>query len=248
MRPSLHYVCSISAGCILGVFSLALLAQTNVASAVHSEEERVTEYERVAPTVVGTTSAGTTAPAVAAATSSAASTTDYTRDIRRLPFYSQFTDIDWPSWRGKSCGVASVAMIVDFYRDNAPTAQALLERGLKRGHYITGAGWSHTGLARLAEAYGVRGRVRDFTDLTTKRAVERLKRDLEHGPVIASVHYGFDPQSTIPHLVVIRNIIDGTVYYSDPAEESAAGTISRAGFIDAWKQRAIAMEQAGSEQ
>jgi hypothetical protein len=62
---------------------------------------------------------------------------------------------------------------------------------------------------------------------------------LEDGPVMASVHYTFEPTNPIPHLVVITGVKDGLVYYNDPAEASGGGSLSIAKFQSAWKKRYI---------
>jgi len=131
-------------------------------------------------------------------------------------------------------------MVVGYYEPGTTTAQSLLEHGLAEGHYIPGAGWSHHGLIDLASRFGVQGQTRGFHTLSMDQAFQRLKDSVETGPAIASVHYRFDPQSTIPHLVVVREIKDGMVYYSDPAEKAGNGAIQAARFKKAWKKRIIA--------
>lgn len=163
------------------------------------------------------------------------------RAVREVPFYSQFDDIAWPTWQGRACGVANLAMVIDYYRETPPEPQTLLEQGVDAGHYIADVGWSHRGLVQLAERYGVTGTLHGFSGMTKDAAYHRLRTILANGPVIASVHNEFDPTSTIPHLVVVRDIRDGNVYYNDPA--AGAGSVSSDRFKRAWKQRVIAMEE-----
>lgn len=160
--------------------------------------------------------------------------------VPEVPFYSQMSDIDWPSWRGKACGVASVAMLIDFYRGSGTVSpQGLLEEGIASGFYLENAGWTHEGLARLAERRGLEGEPYDLSYLNMDAAFERLAGILQDGPVIASVYSRFNPKSTIPHLAVINGIEGGMVYYNDPLEEAGGGTISIEAFKRGWKKRLI---------
>jgi predicted double-glycine peptidase len=70
-------------------------------------------------------------------------------------------------------------------------------------------------------------------------AFTKFSEKLKSGPAIASVYYTFDPQSPIPHLVVITGIQGDAVYYNDPAEDSGGKTISIPDFKRAWKKRFI---------
>ena len=70
-------------------------------------------------------------------------------------------------------------------------------------------------------------------------AFDSLVRALAVGPVIASVHYTFEPTNLIPHLVVITGIKENTVHYNDPSEEQGGGSLSVERFQKAWKKRFI---------
>jgi len=75
-------------------------------------------------------------------------------------------------------------------------------------------------------------------------ALAQLETYVKGGPVIASIHYKFDPKSTIPHLVVIDGIASSTVYYNDPAAKTGEKTISTADFLKGWKKRFIVIRPA----
>jgi len=163
----------------------------------------------------------------------------YAAAVPEIPFYSQFSDIEWQSWQKKSCGVASLAMVINFYEPGASSAQNLLEEGLDAEAYIKNAGWTHKGLVSLSKKYGLIGETYDFSQTTMSAAFEALKKFLDQGPIIASVHYKFDPKSTIPHLVVI-NMFDGkNIFYNDPAEKSGNKIISVGDFERGWKKKFI---------
>ena len=158
---------------------------------------------------------------------------------RTFSFYSQFDDISSPSWRKVGCGVASLAMIIDYYKPDAVTVNTLLKEGIASGAYDKKAGWIYKGLIGLSGKYGLDGAAYDYSSVSASSALAKLSAQLEKGPVIASVHYKFDPKSTIPHLVVIESIKNGEVYYSDPAAKSGHLHLSTEKFLKAWKRRVV---------
>ena len=156
-----------------------------------------------------------------------------------VPFYSQFSDINSIAWKKSACGIASLAMVINFYKPEAVSPEALLQRGITAGAYVKDKGWSHWGLVSLAKKYGLDGEPVDLSGLKTDDAFSGLKDALKNGPVIASVHYKFEPQNPIPHLVVIRGLSGNTVFYNDPAGKTGGGEISTENFLKAWKKRFI---------
>jgi ABC-type bacteriocin/lantibiotic exporter with double-glycine peptidase domain len=175
-----------------------------------------------------------TVPPIAAP--SAAATTSIAANV---PFFSQFRDIESPKWQKVGCGIASLAMIVDFYKPQAVSANALLKEGVAAGAYDYNAGWIYAGLIDLSKRYGLDGAYYNLTTLNTEAAYAALAKHLATGPVIASVHYKFDPKSTIPHLVVLDRIEGDTIYYNDPAAKSGDKSISKADFLKGWKKKII---------
>ena len=156
-----------------------------------------------------------------------------------VPYYSQFDDITSPAWKKVGCGIASLAMVIDFYRPGVVTVDKLLEQGIAADAYLAHAGWTYAGLISVAQRYGVTGASHDLAGSTTNTAFGVFKKAVEKGPVIASVHYTFDPKNPIPHLVVVRGVKGDRIYYNDPAAHSAGGSISVAQFKGAWKKRYI---------
>ena len=159
-------------------------------------------------------------------------------DVPEVPFYSQFKDITSPKWQKVGCGVTSLAMVVDYYKP-AVSVNKLLEQGIAGGAYLQNAGWTYKGLIQISQKYGLDGVSYDLGKKSADAAFTQFKNDLKGGPVIASVHYKFDPKSTIPHLVVINGIKDGVLTYNDPAAKTGAKQISTADFLKAWKKRYI---------
>lgn len=159
--------------------------------------------------------------------------------IPTVPFFSQFRDISSPKWQKIGCGVTSLAMLIELYEPGRVTVNTLLNQGIAEGAYLNNAGWIHSGLVRLAQDYGLTGKTHDLSSVSSNTAFAEFKDALTQGPVIASVHYTFDPQNPIPHLVVINGIDGDTVYYNDPSEGAGGGTISVAQFRSSWKKRWI---------
>lgn len=156
-----------------------------------------------------------------------------------VPFYSQFTDISSSKWQKVGCGIASLAMLIEFYMPDTVTVDDLLTEGITAGAYLTDAGWSHAGLINLSKTYGLTGASNDMAGLSMETAFSKLESVLKEGPVMVSVHYTFDPKNPIPHLVVINGVSEGKVYYNDPAEVAGGGSLSIDKFQRAWKKRYI---------
>ena len=134
------------------------------------------------------------------------------------------------------CGVTSLAMVIDYYKPTAVTVNNLLKQGIAIGAYDPSAGWIYSGLISLAKRYGLTGETYDYGTSTATVALSHFEQALANGPVIASVHYKFDPKSTIPHLVVIDRMQNGVLYYNDPAAKNGELTISVSDFVKGWKK------------
>lgn len=160
-------------------------------------------------------------------------------NVYTVPFYSQFADISSPSWQKVGCGIASLAMLIDFYSDDIESVDELLNRGLSAGAFLRDAGWIHQGLINLASKYDLTGESVSLSLLSLDDAFSELEKVLSEGPVMASVHYTFESTNPIPHLVVINGVKDGKVFYNDPAETNGGGSLSVEKFKQAWKKRYI---------
>ena len=156
-----------------------------------------------------------------------------------VPFFSQFTDITAPSWKKVGCGIASLAMLIEYYESNSVAVDTLLEEGITAGAYLDNAGWTYAGLIDIAGEYGLVGKTHDHAGLSVDEAFDRLLEDLQEGPVMASVHYTFQKSNPIPHLVVINGVEGDSIVYNDPAEDNGGGSVSIDQFKSAWKKRYI---------
>ncbi|MDR3548880.1 MAG: C39 family peptidase [Candidatus Pacebacteria bacterium] len=165
-------------------------------------------------------------------------------DVPNVPFYSQFQDIQSTTWQKQGCGIASLAMVIDYYKPNAVSVNKLLTQAIAAGAYDPNAGWIHKDLVLLAGKYGLGGNVYDLSAASSDAAFNRFSSYVKNGPVIVSVHYKFDPKSTIPHLVVIDGIDNGVVYYNDPAAKAGEKQISTTDFLRGWKKRFIVIRPA----
>ena len=171
--------------------------------------------------------------------SSAARTVAATTVVPRVPFYSQFTDITSPYWEKVGCGITDLTMIIDYYHPGAATVNEMLRKGVAAGAYDYNAGWIYQGLINLSHAYRLDGRYYDLSGLSQKAALARFESYLGTGPVILSVHYKFNPASTIPHLIVVNGINNDVVYYNDPATTKGTQAISLDRFLQGWKRKVI---------
>ena len=159
--------------------------------------------------------------------------------IPMVPFYSQFTDIHSTQWQKVSCGIASLAMVIDYYSSDTISADTILKQGILSGAYNATYGWSHNGLITISKKYGMEGKSYDVSTQTKDKSFSALQSFVAQGPVIASVHYKLDPRSRIPHLIVIDGVSNGFVYYNDPAAKNGQNKISVVDFQKGWKKRFI---------
>ena len=160
-----------------------------------------------------------------------------------VPLFSQISDISSMAWKQKGCGVVDVAMIVDFYKPKTTSAQEVLKEALKEGAYVKNVGWSHEGLATLAPKYGLVGKTIDLSTLKNTDALSQFKDIVKEGPVIASIHRGFNPKSPYGHLVVVTGFDDKLVYYNDPGKHDGIRTVAIDDFTKGWKKRLIVIRE-----
>jgi predicted double-glycine peptidase len=155
-----------------------------------------------------------------------------------VPFYSQFQDISLVEWQKLGCGVASLAMVVNYYKPDSASVMALLNQGIASGAYQDGVGWKHRELAALTNDYGLSNQVHDFYKLSNEAAFDKFLELLKDGPVIVSIHNKFDPRATLGHIVVATGYENGYVIYNDPTY-GPEKRISLDCFLNGWKRRLI---------
>lgn len=166
--------------------------------------------------------------------------------IPEVPFFSQFKDITSAKWKKVGCGITSLAMIIDYYKTEKISVNKLLSQGISIDAYDNNDGWIHEGLISVAKKYGLSGRSYDLSEQSKSSALNSFKSYLKEGPVMASVHYKFDPKNPIPHIVVIDGIKDGMVYYNDPASNTGQKKIALSKFLASWKNKFIVIRPTKS--
>ena len=111
-----------------------------------------------------------------------------------FPFYTQqMTAENWemeqfPSfeaadhWTFRSCGIASLRMVLDGFGKNVERHGPMIEKGVAAGAYKDGVGWIHWGLAHMAAEYGI------HAEALRGKTPEELRAALDCGcPCIISV-------------------------------------------------------------
>ncbi|MFZ2205277.1 MAG: C39 family peptidase [Minisyncoccia bacterium] len=156
-----------------------------------------------------------------------------------VPLYSQISDISSVAWKQKGCGVADLAMIIEYYKPNTTSVQKVLEEGIAGGAYQKNVGWKHDGLAALAVKHGLVGRTFDFSKLDKKSAFIEFQDIIKEGPAVASIHRGFNPKSPYGHLVVVTGFDEDFIYYNDPGKHDGIRKVSVTDFMKGWKKRLI---------
>jgi predicted double-glycine peptidase len=169
--------------------------------------------------------------------------------VPEVPFYSQFVDIASSKWKPASCGITSLAMLIEYYKPTTVDVNTLLKEGLAIGAFSSKAGgWTYDGLIEVSQKYGLGGEAYDFANGSSKVALTELRKSLSEGPVMASVHYKFEPKNPIPHIVVVNGIDGDNVYYNDPASKEGGNlSISLKTFLASWKQRFIVVRPVTTE-
>src|SRR3989344_8293245 len=54
--------------------------------------------------------------------------------VRTVPFYSQFSDIRDAKWQKLGCGIADLAMLIEFYKPGMVSVNTLLKEGRSEEH------------------------------------------------------------------------------------------------------------------
>lgn len=104
---------------------------------------------------------------------------------------------DCAEWSDRACGMAALRMILLAYLGGAPPLTELVVTGVREGA-LTGRGWLHAGIARLASGFGIPA-------AAEAAAAGELPALLKDAPVIISVTEKFPEDGRKGgHLVVAR--------------------------------------------
>lgn len=160
--------------------------------------------------------------------------------IIEVPHWTQYYDIDDDFWQTRSCGIVSLAMILDFYKKKFNLPE-LIDRGVEIDNYDPAIGWKHQTIVDLAKEYGL------LATRTENESIDNLIESLDHNePVIISIYKNWDPKEG-GHLAVLNGYFqpDGVIegfYVNDPIGASYKHQnqfIPLDKFILGWKKRAI---------
>lgn len=168
---------------------------------------------------------------------------------KRMLLLSQHIDVTEESAKRVSCGVCALLMLMHFLESKNsikkiifPTPDQMHETGRRLGMYTPGVGWQHKGIVDMAKKYGFKkSHTSDLSKENDKVALDELKKNLKHAPVIASIYFRYQ-HGTGGHLLVLESlngkkakVWDSDVFLRDKVvQEVPANT-----FLKAWKKRFI---------
>jgi len=162
------------------------------------------------------------------------------KKILEVPHRIQYYDIDDDKWQGRSCGIVSLAMVLEYYGIQVGMDE-LIKLGLEKNGYINKIGWKHQIICDLAKHYGLEA------CRTEEDTVDSLMEALEQNePVIISIHKNFEPENG-GHLTVLNGYFVSNqelmgFYVNDPVGASYKHQnqfIKLEKFLCGWKKRAI---------
>ncbi|EKD23741.1 MAG: hypothetical protein ACD_81C00188G0016 [uncultured bacterium] len=160
---------------------------------------------------------------------------------------AQAHDIKPYFWKRRSCGIASLCMIMNSYtqRIHKGTLQTLIDRGVVIHAYLAGIGWTHQGLIDLAKEYGFIGERFDYAKNDPQEGFDVLLNNVKKGPVIVSIHKDFNIKNG-GHLVVVNGYTktptEIILHIVDPKSKRikyAIRTVPQKKFVAGWKKRFI---------
>ena len=154
--------------------------------------------------------------------------------------YSQHLDLSHDEHKLKGCGIASLGMLLG---DKVSSLDELYKLGLEQGAYLPGIGWRHAGQAELARHFGFTNSYNlDLAKEGLEVALNKLKAELEQGPVLVSVFTNYEPEHKEGHIVVLLSLTDNKAEVLDPAAKNHNDIhqiIPADKFIPSWKKRLI---------
>lgn len=163
------------------------------------------------------------------------------KKLIELPHLMQCYDIDDAFWQERSCGIFSLAMVLEHYGIHVGIKD-LINIGLKKEGYIKNIGWKHQVIVDIAIDFGLAAKRTE--DDSPKNLIEAIDRG---DPVIVSIFKHFNNKNG-GHLVVLNGYFmdsDGELmgfYINDPIGASFKYKnrfIKINQFANGWKKRAI---------
>lgn len=161
---------------------------------------------------------------------------------KEIPLYSQFLDVKLEGWSKQACGIVAVKSIMDFLGATTPPLDKLIKIGLEMGAYDLKNGWVHDGLVKIAEHYNLQAATYNCQRQTTSDALKKLKRI---APCITSIYKNFNPENG-GHLIVVWEIVEDRVFYSDPIatkRNKIYRRITTSDFSKGWKKCGVIIKK-----
>lgn len=171
--------------------------------------------------------------------------------LHNIPCLSQHLHIKNKDWRTKSCGITCLAMLLNYFNKKV-SPDELLEFGLKFqfSHnnknyfaYIPEVGWTHWGLVKIAEKFGLSGNAFDWSKekITQEDAYKKIISLLKKQPVMASIKKNFEDGGS-GHLIVLTGFDKNNIFYNNPDHQTkdlSCGSISKNKFLKYWTKRVV---------
>lgn len=182
-----------------------------------------------------------------------------------VPYISQYSIGRDSDGRSRACGAACVKMILDYKGNSDTDFLTIVREGQTiKGAYISGIGWTHSGLAALLRNHDVGAYAEEFRsievdvehqtfepsqfeDKHVERGIQKIAREVKNErPVIISGVVGWKEVDK-PHLMIAVGVekegdeIRG-FYYNDPDDENEEGKdkyINVETFRKYWRKFAI---------
>ena len=185
--------------------------------------------------------------------------------ILKVPYYSQIKNTKNAAWKDKSCGIAALKMVLDFYEPTNLSIDELYQKGLDIGGYLENVGWYHHSLALLAKSLGYRAITRSWnigeeslkslkergfldedinvmSDQLIEEGIFTLKNEVKRKhPVIVSIPKGFVKNGS-GHLVTLVGLTSREFIINDPLDGEKI-SVDYAKFEEIWTRRAIVLQK-----
>lgn len=165
-----------------------------------------------------------------------------------LRLYSQYLDFTNKERQKHGCGIASLAMLMDYINHlshtnkNIPSLDKLYQVGINRRAYIKDIGWRHAGLVGVAKVYGFKNsQAHDLSAFSDVEALQILKQKLKQGPVLASIYSKYKTAGS-GHLIGLLSLTKQEAVVLDPDSKIRRNVYRQlplGKFIRAWKKRFI---------
>lgn len=110
--------------------------------------------------------------------------------------FKSYEDAEY--WERSSCAILCLKMIMDsIYPENTKPISAIINKGLELNAYTDKSGWSHKGVVKIAEHYGLKAMA--YEKLKPKDIKDTLR---EGSFVIVSIKWAFENYKTLKEKIL----------------------------------------------